>query len=260
MYFLKSKSDTIAATQKFLADTAPYGEVKCIRSDNGGEFIPQKFKSLLEKNKIMHEMSAPYSPHQNGTAERHWRTLFEMGRCLLLHSNLCKEFWPYAVMTAAYIRNRCFNNRLKQTAYFAITGKKSNLSNMRVFGSECYAYKQDKKKLDPRCTKGIFLGYDKESPAYLVYIPETGKVMKYRLVKFPMTRKGVDQQTQRERPLSDDDGDLMPPQHSVSDVDRSEKVPDRLAEQPQAENESPTLQPPDEGLRRSTRTRRPHPT
>ena len=259
VYFLKSKSDTVAATQKFLADTASYGEVKCIRSDKGGEFISQKFESLLEKNKIKHEKSAPYSPHQNGTAERHWRNLFEMGRCLLLHSNLSKEFWPYAVMTAAYIRNRCFNNRLKQTAYFAITGRKPNLSNMRIFGSECYAYKQNKQKLDPRCTKGIFLGYDKGSSAYLVYIPETGKVMKYRVVKFPMIRKGVEQQTQTERPLPDDDGsDLMPPPHSVSDVDRSEKVPDRLAEQPQAESEtSPTCQPPDEGLRRSTRTRRP---
>ena len=119
VYFLKSKSDTVAATQKFLA--------KCIRSDNGGEFISQKFESLLEKNKIKHEKSTSYSPHQNGTAERHWRTLFEMGRCLLLHSNLSKEFWPYAVMTAAYIRNRCFNNRLKQTVYFAITGRKPNL-------------------------------------------------------------------------------------------------------------------------------------
>ena len=78
--------------------------------------------------------------------------------------------------------------------------------------------------------------------------------MKYRVVKFPMIRKGVEQQTQTERPLPDDDGgDLMPPPHSVSDVDRSEKVPDRLAEQPQAESvTSPTCQPPDEGLRRST--------
>ena len=92
VYFLKSKSDTVAATQKFLVDTASYGEVKCIRSDNGGEFISQKFESLLEKNKIKHEKSAPYSPHQNWTAERHWRTLFEMGRCLVLHSNLNKEF------------------------------------------------------------------------------------------------------------------------------------------------------------------------
>ena len=90
-------------------------------------------------------------------------------------------------MTAAYISNRCFNNRLKQTAYFAITGRKPNLSNMRVFGSECYAYKQNKQKLDPRCRRGIFLGYDKESLAYLVYIPETSKVMKYRVVKFPTT-------------------------------------------------------------------------
>ena len=104
--------------------------------------------------------------------------------------------------------------------------------------------------------KEIFLGYDKGSPTYLVYIPETGKVMKYRVVKFPITTKGVEQQTQTERPLpGDDDGDLMSPPHSVSDVDRSEKVPDRFAEQPQAEREtSPTCQPPNEGLRRSTRT------
>ena len=207
-------------------------------------------------------MSAPNSPHQNGTAERHWRTLFEMVRCLLLHFNLRKKFCPYAVMTAAYIRNRCFNNDLKQTAYFAITGRKPNLSNMRVFRSECYAYKQNKQKLDPRCTKRIYLGYDKGSPAYLVYIPETGKVLKYRLVKFPTTRKGVDQQNQTERPLpdddDDDDDDPMPPPHSLSDVDRSEKVPNRDAEQPQAEIEtSPTYQPTDKGLRRSTRTRRP---
>ena len=250
VYFLKSKSDTVAATQKFLADTAPYGEVKCIRSDNGGEFIFQKFESPLEKNKIKHEMSAPYSPHQIGTAERHWRTLFEMGRCLLLHSNLHKEFWPYAVMTATYIRNRCFNNRLKQIPHFAITGRKPNLSNMRVFGSECSAYKQNKQKLDPRCTKGISLGYDNGSPAYLVYIPETGKVMKYRVVKFPTTRKGVEQQTQTVRPLPDDDDDLMPSPHSISDVDRSV--------QPQGESEtSPTCQPPDKGLRCSTRTTRP---
>lgn len=90
-----------------------------------------------------------------------------MGRCLLLQANLGKEFWPYAGMAATYIRNQCFNNCLKQTAYFAITGKKPNLSNMRVFGSEFDAYKQNKKKLDPRCTKGSFLGYDRGSPAYL---------------------------------------------------------------------------------------------
>ena len=38
IYFLKNKSNTVEATQQFLADIAPLGQVKCIRSDNGGEF------------------------------------------------------------------------------------------------------------------------------------------------------------------------------------------------------------------------------
>jgi len=82
-----------------------------------------------------------------------------MARCLLIETNLAKEFWTYAVLAAAYIRNRCYNNRLEQTPYFALTGRKPNLSIMRLFGSECYAFKQDKDKLDPRCTKGVFFWY-----------------------------------------------------------------------------------------------------
>jgi transposase InsO family protein len=69
IYFLKQKSDTIEATEKFLADIAPFGKVKRIRSDNGTEFTSRKFKSLLRQNSIKHETSAPYSPDQNGTVE-----------------------------------------------------------------------------------------------------------------------------------------------------------------------------------------------
>ena len=107
VYFLKTKSDTFKATEKFIADVAPYGKIKCIRSDNGTEFTGTNFQSLLRQHAIRHETSAPYSPHQNGTAERNWRTLFEMARCMLLESNLPKKLWTYAVMTAAVIRNRC---------------------------------------------------------------------------------------------------------------------------------------------------------
>ena len=38
VYFLKQKSDTTVATERFLADTAPYGSIKRIRSHNGTEF------------------------------------------------------------------------------------------------------------------------------------------------------------------------------------------------------------------------------
>ena len=47
VYFLKNKSDAVRATEKFLADVAPYCTVKCMRSDGGGEFISKDFESLL---------------------------------------------------------------------------------------------------------------------------------------------------------------------------------------------------------------------
>lgn len=184
VYFLKSKADTIKATERFIADCAPCGVIKCIRSDNGGEFISDSFESLLAKNNIKHEKTAPYSPHQNGTVERAWRSIFEMGRCLLLDAKIPKELWTYAVMAAVYIRNRCFNPRIGKTPFEAFTGRKPSLSGMHIFGTVCYAYVQIKKKLDARSEKGIFVGYDKNSPAYLVYFPEKNDIRKVRCVKF----------------------------------------------------------------------------
>ena len=120
MHFLKTKKDTISATKKFIADTAPHGRIKSLRYDNQSVFKSNDFQRLLYDNSIRHKSSAHYSPHQNGTAERNWRTLFEMARCMVIENNLPKSLWTYAVMTAAVIRNRCFNNRLKQTPYYMI--------------------------------------------------------------------------------------------------------------------------------------------
>lgn len=195
VYFLKKKSDTAQATQKFLADVAPYGNVKRMRSDGGTEYTCNDFQTLMRENKIRHEMSAPYSPHQNGTAERGWRTLFEMGNCMLLESKLPRELWHYAVQTAAYIRNRCFSRRTGLAPYQLLTGKKPNVSKLHKFGSVCYTYKQDKGKLDSKCDQGLFVGYDKYSPAYLVYNPDTNRVLKHRLVKF-VSKTAVEKQTQ----------------------------------------------------------------
>ena len=64
----------------------------------------------------------------------------------------------------------------------------------------CYAYKQDRKKLDPRCEKGVF---DKNSPAHLVYYPHTRKVLKHRLVKF-ITKNVVEHETQTDLEMTDD--------------------------------------------------------
>lgn len=184
VYLLRKKSDTIVAAKKFLSDVAPQGNVKCIRSDNGTEFTNNEFQNLMLNNNIKHEFSAPYSAFQNGTAERSWRSIFEMTRCLLIDAELPKSLWGYAVKASAYIRNRCYNNRTKGTAYESFTKNKPNISNMHTFGSKCFSLVQDKKKLDPRSVEGIFVGYDHDSPAYLVYYPDKNIVRRVRCVKF----------------------------------------------------------------------------
>ena len=63
-------------------------------------------------------------------------------------------------------------------------GKKPDVSNMHIFGCNCFAYVQEKKKLDPRSEEGVFIGYDVVSPAYLVYFPERDDVKRIRCVKF----------------------------------------------------------------------------
>ena len=88
------------------------------------------------------------------------------------------------MMASVNIRNRCFNSRLGKAPYEALIGKQQNLSNIHVFGSTSYAFIQNAKKLDACCQKGIFIGYDNGSPAYLVFYPETNKAEKVRRVKF----------------------------------------------------------------------------
>ena len=51
LYFLKHKSNTLLATKKYLTDIAPYGHVKCIRTDNGMELnLFNDYLYLIESN------------------------------------------------------------------------------------------------------------------------------------------------------------------------------------------------------------------
>ena len=87
-------------------------------------------------------------------------------------------------MTATYIRNRCYVQRIKSTPYGLVTGLKPNIAKLHAFGTLCYPYVHNAKKLEPRSRKGYIVGYDRDSPSYLVYYPKTKNVMKHRVVKF----------------------------------------------------------------------------
>ena len=81
-------------------------KVKCLRSDNGGEYIDGGFSEYSAAQGIRMEKTIPGTPQQNGVAERMNRTLNERVRSMRLHAGLPKTFWADAVSTAAYLINR----------------------------------------------------------------------------------------------------------------------------------------------------------
>jgi len=65
--------------------------VKCIRSDNGGEFINSDLATFYQSKGIKSETTVPYTPQQNGKAERLNRTLLDV--CVLHYSLFVSNHW-----------------------------------------------------------------------------------------------------------------------------------------------------------------------
>ena len=74
---------------------------------------------------------------------------------------------------------------------------------MHIFGSTCYVSKNLTRKRNPKRNKVIFVGYDWNTPSYLVFYPGNKRVLKHRLVKF--ITKMTNQQTQIYSTNNDDD-------------------------------------------------------
>lgn len=89
-----------------MVETKTSQKLKCLRSDNGGEYIDGGFKKFCAANGIRMEKTIPGTPQQNGVAEHMNRTLNECARSMRLHAGLPKMFWDDAVSIAAYLINR----------------------------------------------------------------------------------------------------------------------------------------------------------
>ncbi|GKD84931.1 retrovirus-related pol polyprotein from transposon TNT 1-94, partial [Tanacetum coccineum] len=80
--------------------------VRCIRTDNGTEFVNQTLCEYYEKVDISHETSVARSPQQNGVVERRNRTLIEVSRAMLIYAKALLFLWAEVVATTCYTQNR----------------------------------------------------------------------------------------------------------------------------------------------------------
>ena len=82
---------------------------------------------------------------------------------MLVGAELPTEQWGEAADTACYLYNRTaryYEGRVA-TLEEIWTGKKQDLAHLRVFGYVAYAQlaKEQRGKLNPTSTRGIFIGY-----------------------------------------------------------------------------------------------------
>ena len=89
-----------------MVETETCLKVKCLRSDNGEEYIDRGFSEYCAAQGIRIEKTIFGTPQQNSVAERINRTLNELARRMRLHAGLPKTFWADVVSTAAYLINR----------------------------------------------------------------------------------------------------------------------------------------------------------
>lgn len=167
VYFLKNKSDVFQhLKQQSMLINKFQRPIQRIRIDNGREYLNTEMHQYLQRKGIKLEATAPYCPEQNGRSERNNRTIMESARTMLCARNVPQFLWAEAVNTAVYLLNRTATSQLKNsTPYEAWTGKKPNLSHVKIFGSSAFAHipKIQRRKLDPKARKYTLVGYEKDS-------------------------------------------------------------------------------------------------
>lgn len=189
--FLRQKSEVNQKIQEFVAMVKNKfnKKPKILRSDRGGEYMSEQLLSFLKAEGIQTQNTAPYTPQQNGVAERKNRSLIEMARCLLTDAGLPKYLWAEAVNTANYIQNRTITKGADSIPSELWNGEKQKMNHFEIFGAKCYVLTPAEKrtKLENSSKQMQFIGYEEGSKAYRCYDASNRKIVISRDVRFVRT-------------------------------------------------------------------------
>lgn len=181
VYFLNEKSEAFTTFKSFKASVEKeVGEqITCLRTDRGGEFNSSEFGEFCRAQGINRQLTAAYTPQQNGVAERKNRTIMNAVRSMLSERQVPKIFWSEATRWNVYVQNRSPTAALEDiTPEEAWSGKKPVVKHFRVFGCVAHVHIPDQKrsKLDDKSKQCVLLGVSDESKAWRLYDPATKKI------------------------------------------------------------------------------------
>src|SRR4051794_39815053 len=136
-------------------------------------------KAFCAQKGIQQRFSAPYSQWMNHTAERNMRTIGEMALTMMVHANLPKTTWGYAMLHSVDVLNRTAdsaesNKRAGVPAHFSRLekwkGKELPGQTKGLYPFGCLAFKhvpaKIRKKPDDHAVPCVYLGLDSNCRAY----------------------------------------------------------------------------------------------
>lgn len=108
LVLLSTKDEAADAIKKFQAgvEVETSRKLRVLRTDRGGEFTSITFGEYCANKGVHRQLTASYSPQQNGVVERRNQTIMAMARCLLKAREVPDTFWGEAASTAVFILNR----------------------------------------------------------------------------------------------------------------------------------------------------------
>ncbi|KAH9782975.1 hypothetical protein KPL71_009140 [Citrus sinensis] len=236
VYPIKKKSDVFLVFKEYKArlELESSKKIKCLRTDNGGEYTDGEFLAFCKQEGIQRQFTVAYAPQQNGVAERMNRTLTEIIRAMLRTAGLPNSFWAEAAKTACYIVNRSpFTTIGLKTAMEMWTGKPADYSYLHAFGCPVYVMynAQERTKLDPKSRRCIFLGYADGVKGYHLWDPTAHKIVISRDVIFvedQLQRRDENDSTAKEK------SETVPVyvENNPEDLNSSEAAPEHEEQEP----------------------------
>ncbi|KAJ9552360.1 hypothetical protein OSB04_016405 [Centaurea solstitialis] len=188
-YPMKHKSDFFQVLAAFLrfVQTQFSCKVKVFQSDGGTEFTNHRVRSLLVENGTHHRLSCPYTPQQNGRAERKHRHITETGLAMLFNANAPSSLWVDAFSSAVYIVNRLPSKVMQSKSPFELLFNNApNYNVFRTFGCRVFPYLRNytTHKLAPRSVACVFIGYSSQYKGYRCLDMTTSRIFTTRHAKF----------------------------------------------------------------------------
>jgi hypothetical protein len=172
--FLAHKNHFIHAYRRLVTELGAHP--KTFRTDQGTEYLNKEMTALLETNYVRHVVAAVNEHYSNGVAEHAVHTIRTTAKAMLLHANIPKKYWCYAISHATYLNNMTTPSRADRTKtiYEILFRRKPDITRIPPYGAFTCIYKERRDLKDQSfgltSIQGAFIGiaYHRKTLGYCI--------------------------------------------------------------------------------------------